>query len=229
MSTHKGAESPRQTCAVVDGEATKDSPNKLISASSAIMQQHMISSKKYDRTNSECSSFEEESTERALVHRSIMSPSSRRTTRSTPPPPSSSLGTECAEDSTGEYARASLNTPSQTNDDNRTLLVTTTGIIEVETKLDDEGSVAGENEGVIPHDHDREEVENENSVGDNLDSDSQSIPRHGALQAKWEHMFDRLVDFKEKNGHCLVPNRYSQDTSLGAWVSTQRRYVTPSA
>jgi hypothetical protein len=26
------------------------------------------------------------------------------------------------------------------------------------------------------------------------------------------------------HGHCLVPNRYAHDPSLGAWVSTQRRH-----
>lgn len=42
-------------------------------------------------------------------------------------------------------------------------------------------------------------------------------------QGKWEAMFQRLVDFKKKNGHCLVPNRYKKDHRLGSWVSTQRR------
>ena len=37
-------------------------------------------------------------------------------------------------------------------------------------------------------------------------------------------MFDRLLAFKAKHGHCLVPNRYDEDRSLGAWVSTQRRH-----
>ena len=43
------------------------------------------------------------------------------------------------------------------------------------------------------------------------------------LQAKWDEMFDRLVAYKNENGNCLVPNRYEKDSSLGAWVSTQRR------
>jgi hypothetical protein len=30
-----------------------------------------------------------------------------------------------------------------------------------------------------------------------------------------------LVTFKQNHGHCLVPNRYDEDKSLGAWVSTQ--------
>lgn len=45
-----------------------------------------------------------------------------------------------------------------------------------------------------------------------------------ALQHRWDSMFDRLLAFKAKHGHCLVPNRYDEDRSLGAWVSTQRRH-----
>jgi hypothetical protein len=47
--------------------------------------------------------------------------------------------------------------------------------------------------------------------------------------AKWYVMFDRLKKFKEQNGHCLVPNRYREDRSLGSWVSTQRRNFKLSA
>ena len=39
------------------------------------------------------------------------------------------------------------------------------------------------------------------------------------LQAKWDGMYQRLIKFKEKYGHCLVPNRYPDDPQLGAWVS----------
>ena len=48
------------------------------------------------------------------------------------------------------------------------------------------------------------------------------------LQHRWETMFQRLLLFKEKHGHCLVPNRYPEDRSLGAWVSTQRRHFKTS-
>lgn len=48
------------------------------------------------------------------------------------------------------------------------------------------------------------------------------------LQHRWETMFQRLLVFKEKHGHCLVPNRYPEDRSLGAWVSTQRRHFKTS-
>jgi hypothetical protein len=37
------------------------------------------------------------------------------------------------------------------------------------------------------------------------------------LQAKWDEMYKRLLSFHEKHGHCLVPNRYSEDAQLGSW------------
>jgi hypothetical protein len=38
----------------------------------------------------------------------------------------------------------------------------------------------------------------------------------------WHQQYEKLVEFKQKNGHCLVPNRYQEDWSLGKWVATQR-------
>lgn len=46
----------------------------------------------------------------------------------------------------------------------------------------------------------------------------------GKQAERWDQMFERLVQFKNLYGHCLVPNRYPDDPSLGAWVSTQRRH-----
>eukprot|EP00980_Cylindrotheca_fusiformis_P009832 scaffold2164_cov106-Cylindrotheca_fusiformis.AAC.15 len=41
---------------------------------------------------------------------------------------------------------------------------------------------------------------------------------------KWEHMLDRLLQFKEREGHCLVPSNYVEDgESLGRWLSEQHR------
>jgi hypothetical protein len=42
------------------------------------------------------------------------------------------------------------------------------------------------------------------------------------LDKKWNMQYEKIVEFKRKNGHCLVPKRYEQDKSLGAWVSDQR-------
>jgi hypothetical protein len=38
----------------------------------------------------------------------------------------------------------------------------------------------------------------------------------------WNKHYDVLAKFKRKHGHCLVPQRYEEDTFLGAWVSRQR-------
>lgn len=43
------------------------------------------------------------------------------------------------------------------------------------------------------------------------------------LSEKWNNMLNALLEFKEKHGHCLVPNRYHENPQLGAWVSVQRR------
>ncbi|VEU38646.1 unnamed protein product [Pseudo-nitzschia multistriata] len=45
---------------------------------------------------------------------------------------------------------------------------------------------------------------------------------------QWEEMFVHLRDFREREGHSNVPNRYKVETSfplknLGAWLQTQRR------
>eukprot|EP00980_Cylindrotheca_fusiformis_P030907 scaffold25622_cov206-Cylindrotheca_fusiformis.AAC.2 len=41
---------------------------------------------------------------------------------------------------------------------------------------------------------------------------------------KWERMFDRLLQFKEREGHCLVPQNQIEDgETLGSWLNKQRR------
>jgi hypothetical protein len=40
---------------------------------------------------------------------------------------------------------------------------------------------------------------------------------------KWNKQYEQLVEFKRKNGNCLVPKRYKQDPFLGQWVLTQRK------
>ena len=35
-------------------------------------------------------------------------------------------------------------------------------------------------------------------------------------------MLERLLKFKQDNGHCMVPKRYPPDIKLGTWVHTQR-------
>ncbi|CAB9508948.1 helicase [Seminavis robusta] len=55
------------------------------------------------------------------------------------------------------------------------------------------------------------------------DQDPQEPSTTVTHEQRWEAMFHRLVAYKAKHGHCLVPNRYAEDTQLGSWVSAQRR------
>jgi uncharacterized protein YbgA (DUF1722 family) len=41
---------------------------------------------------------------------------------------------------------------------------------------------------------------------------------------KWHHQYEKLVDYKLKNGHCMVSKRIEQDNSLGRWVGVQRTF-----
>jgi hypothetical protein len=40
----------------------------------------------------------------------------------------------------------------------------------------------------------------------------------------WHQHYEKLVDFKRKNGHCVVPFKYQEDKFLGQWVSHQRTF-----
>ena len=42
------------------------------------------------------------------------------------------------------------------------------------------------------------------------------------LGSYWKDMFKQLVKFKEQNGHCDVPARWTGNRPLGGWVSNQR-------
>jgi hypothetical protein len=39
---------------------------------------------------------------------------------------------------------------------------------------------------------------------------------------QWDCMFEKLREYKEKYGDCLVPKRYKENPKLGTWVDTQR-------
>jgi len=47
-------------------------------------------------------------------------------------------------------------------------------------------------------------------------------PTHSKATANWEEMFQALVAFKENQGHCGVPAKWSENPQLGTWVSNQR-------
>jgi hypothetical protein len=40
--------------------------------------------------------------------------------------------------------------------------------------------------------------------------------------AAWEDRLAELADYRKIHGHCIVPNKYSENTPLANWVSTQR-------
>lgn len=42
------------------------------------------------------------------------------------------------------------------------------------------------------------------------------------LNALWDEIYNELVEYKNKNGHCNVPKEYPDNPRLGAWVSKQR-------
>ena len=46
------------------------------------------------------------------------------------------------------------------------------------------------------------------------------------LDKLWNLQHDKLVELKQKNGHCVVPQVYELDKSLGYWVRAQRKYHT---
>jgi len=48
-------------------------------------------------------------------------------------------------------------------------------------------------------------------------------PTHPKATANWEEMFQALVAFKENQGHCGVPAKWSENPQLGTWVGTQRQ------
>jgi len=61
-----------------------------------------------------------------------------------------------------------------------------------------------------------------NDVGFVWDASSKCANRRD--EKRWQEMFLRLKKYKEKNGDCLVPTKYSADPKLGNWVSNERRH-----
>jgi superfamily II DNA or RNA helicase len=44
------------------------------------------------------------------------------------------------------------------------------------------------------------------------------------VEAQWEEKFERLVAFKEREGHANVPGQYSEDVELANWAGNQRAF-----
>lgn len=73
----------------------------------------------------------------------------------------------------------------------------------------DVNRAAGEHEA----DGSSEEDEGSDHEGDD-DDDADS------RDEEWEELFNRLVQFKSNEGHCLVPFRFKHDRKLGKWGTT---------
>jgi hypothetical protein len=43
------------------------------------------------------------------------------------------------------------------------------------------------------------------------------------IDAVWKKILGQLANYREMHGHCNVPQRYSENTKLCTWVSTQRK------
>lgn len=41
-------------------------------------------------------------------------------------------------------------------------------------------------------------------------------------RADWNDRYEQLLEFKKENGHCVVPQHYTQNRALGKWVAKQR-------
>lgn len=47
--------------------------------------------------------------------------------------------------------------------------------------------------------------------------------RERHTEALWESKFQKLMEYKQEHGDCLVPTHYVKDESLGNWVHCQRQ------
>ena len=43
------------------------------------------------------------------------------------------------------------------------------------------------------------------------------------MSARWNEMFERLVEYKKKNGSTNVPHTYKEDPELASWVYHRRQ------
>lgn len=59
--------------------------------------------------------------------------------------------------------------------------------------------------------------------GSTLNEGDSTRPSRMKLQEKWEEMFQRLSEYRDRTGNCLVPNRYTEDPQLGSWGKNKLR------
>jgi hypothetical protein len=58
-----------------------------------------------------------------------------------------------------------------------------------------------------------------------VDRDTIDVWRAGEWESLWNRQYQKLVEYKQKKGNCLVPFAYKEDRSLSFWVWNQRRRV----
>jgi hypothetical protein len=57
--------------------------------------------------------------------------------------------------------------------------------------------------------------------------DSEHVTNSGhtsTLEANWDKRLEELKKYRQENGDCFVPKRYTANTALGYWVNTQRKH-----
>ena len=65
---------------------------------------------------------------------------------------------------------------------------------------------------------------NETSVSIHLRNSNSFQVIRPSYNEQWNLMFGRLLKYKSKHNHMMVPNRCKEDPPLGQWVSRQRAY-----
>lgn len=53
---------------------------------------------------------------------------------------------------------------------------------------------------------------------DETNEQSTTTRKKKSSKVSWEERFNELKKFKAKTGHCVVPQDYSENKSLGQWV-----------
>eukprot|EP00970_Alexandrium_tamarense_P010586 scaffold2163_cov267-Alexandrium_tamarense.AAC.2 len=59
---------------------------------------------------------------------------------------------------------------------------------------------------------------------DETNEQSTTTRKKKSSKVSWEERFNELKKFKAKTGHCVVPQDYSENKSLGQWVHNQRKF-----
>ena len=68
-----------------------------------------------------------------------------------------------------------------------------------------------------------ERAETTDSDGGSVSTGDESALRFRAYQAEnWTEKYEELIEFRNRLGHCLVPNHFDENPTLAQWVKRQR-------